>query len=891
MDKSFQNLLTQVASGEKALDHALNARRDDICQHLTQELETMKLELFDKDHHKRVLDSLFFPEMTARQEGISDSYRDTFQWIFEHDFDANEPSSVPGDDFMEWIEHGEDIYWISGKFGSGKSTLMRLICEDSRVSEALAKWSGTKSLVTTQFFLFMPSAQSLQKTVSGLLRAILYQILDRQPNLTPLAVPDGTSRIGTWTNKRLKTALTRILKECSTSVAFCMFVDGLDELDSDVTELLELLRSFSHMRNVKLCVSSRPEHILERHLSQYKKLRMQDLTYKDLKKYAEGKLWEYFRQQDYCDIGEDKISDLVRQLTSQAHGVFVWMKLAVDSILRGIMYGDSYDLLQARVEELPPDIDKLYEHMLSKIDHVHKARVARYIRARMAHGSTVAHPDGSESAPLHEIFILSVLTLALLDLDSDKDNEMMFHDTPDEIELEKHCLKAQQGILAQCVGFLELPNIHRGVAEIHAKREEIKSGSCLARFDSERCSVEFAHRTASDFFKTHGEVLVGMGRDLPQTWTPDEALARAMIRRMEVLPWMFDLLQAGLLYEPVQCLCYVYSAEIAQERAFPDVISALDDVAQSIASHPNMAETKDSTWNHFVPSFAIYYISDMGINEVCAIFNLYHFIKHTLQNNQVDRDALLICAFLTAGPLGYLPLHFKLVKLLLQEGSNPNVPFIAKSATHFRHGQLFQKSGYTAWMESLDHANDENDVDGEKAIQCTLDMMRDFVLHGADPNAVSESERVPIRFVVSQQIGAYFLSSVFVSVTLSPLAILNDLFPTRLSGFPDYSKYIHYIFKARDEREKSGTHSEDEEAGMNVSRVSSVDPKRRPHRNARESCDMFEAPFGDSRSETIPLAQGCGDSSTTENTGPQNMNAGYREYGRLDTWRSVRPLV
>jgi hypothetical protein len=80
-----------------------------------------------------ILQSLQFPTMTDRYEAIKEAHAKTCKWIFQKAQDVKQPWS----DFSEWLEHGNGIYWISGKAGSGKSTLMRYIRDNSRLQALL----------------------------------------------------------------------------------------------------------------------------------------------------------------------------------------------------------------------------------------------------------------------------------------------------------------------------------------------------------------------------------------------------------------------------------------------------------------------------------------------------------------------------------------------------------------------------------------------------------------------------------------------------------------------------------------------------------------------------------------------------------------------------------
>lgn len=65
-----------------------------------------------------VLGQLYFDEIDTRQKAIAPRYNSTLSWLFGTN---TEPSPT---DFNEWLASDEDLYWIAGKPGSGKSTLM-----------------------------------------------------------------------------------------------------------------------------------------------------------------------------------------------------------------------------------------------------------------------------------------------------------------------------------------------------------------------------------------------------------------------------------------------------------------------------------------------------------------------------------------------------------------------------------------------------------------------------------------------------------------------------------------------------------------------------------------------------------------------------------------------
>jgi hypothetical protein len=77
-----------------------------------------------------------FKDMHFRYESVDSPCKGTFEWIF--DFKGNSPESTR---FTEWLSAGDGIFHICGKLGSGKSTLMKKLCEHSRTRSELEKWA------------------------------------------------------------------------------------------------------------------------------------------------------------------------------------------------------------------------------------------------------------------------------------------------------------------------------------------------------------------------------------------------------------------------------------------------------------------------------------------------------------------------------------------------------------------------------------------------------------------------------------------------------------------------------------------------------------------------------------------------------------------------------
>jgi len=80
------------------------------------------------------------------------------------------------DDFRVWLMSGQGLYWINGKAGSGKSTLMDYVNRHGRRLEYLEEWCPDRLLLTPSYF-FWAAGSRLQKSIDGLLRSLIWQML------------------------------------------------------------------------------------------------------------------------------------------------------------------------------------------------------------------------------------------------------------------------------------------------------------------------------------------------------------------------------------------------------------------------------------------------------------------------------------------------------------------------------------------------------------------------------------------------------------------------------------------------------------------------------------------------------------------------------------------
>jgi hypothetical protein len=213
-----------------------------------------------------VITTLYFAEIERRYEKITAAHQRTFEWIF---------GSLSGDsewtDFPSWIlDRNSPLDWITGKAGAGKSTLMRFIYNHPRTKEALKVWAADRPLIAALFF-FWNSGSEMHMSYEGLVRALLFQILNQVPSLVPILLPNRMEAgvvlgeqilhkdMGAlpWTWEELLRTFRQLIKMCSEKYRMPFFIDGMDEFQGNPTELLDFVAS-PLTPETKVCTSSRP---------------------------------------------------------------------------------------------------------------------------------------------------------------------------------------------------------------------------------------------------------------------------------------------------------------------------------------------------------------------------------------------------------------------------------------------------------------------------------------------------------------------------------------------------------------------------------------------------------------------------------------------------------
>lgn len=129
-----------------------------------------------------------FEEIDDREDAVAKTYDDTYTWIFEEEPTKRDDRDL-WSSFPAWLHSKtESLYWITGKPGSAKSTLIKHILHSHLLKGHLQTWADGRPLHLASFFALI-TGSDLQKSLQGLIRTLLHQCLKSYPQIIPTVSP------------------------------------------------------------------------------------------------------------------------------------------------------------------------------------------------------------------------------------------------------------------------------------------------------------------------------------------------------------------------------------------------------------------------------------------------------------------------------------------------------------------------------------------------------------------------------------------------------------------------------------------------------------------------------------------------------------------------------
>ena len=293
------------------------------------------------------LQSLYFSEMNERRNGIEDPANGTGEWLLKN------PT------YLKWFDQQHGMLWIKGKPGAGKSTLIKH-----------AFWGAEQirggGAVLASFF-FHGRGASIQKSITGLFRSLLHQLLQQLPELLTefsclhkkRAEREGQCGVKwEWHEKELQNFFKARVTEAARTRTIRLYIDALDEAGEDTaTELVGYFQQFSS--SLAVCFSCRHYPLLT--LENGLEVCVEDGNGRDIDTYIGISL-------DARILPVEIAHPIREDIATKSSGSFQWVVLVIRLILRLYKNGNSLAVLRSKIKQLPSELSGLYRELLGSVD-------------------------------------------------------------------------------------------------------------------------------------------------------------------------------------------------------------------------------------------------------------------------------------------------------------------------------------------------------------------------------------------------------------------------------------------------------------------------------------------------------------------------------------------
>ena len=649
--------------------------------------------------------SLDTAETRTRIGDVHKAHEKTFRWIFD-------PTLVS---FSKWLRSERtaenqgysQIYWIQGKPGSGKSTLMKFAMRDARTCDLLAARSMHAWKLAA--FFFHDRGSNIQKSLTGMMQEILHSILDQCQELLSFIAPiyqklvqSQRTNLPKWDIPALQEALLAIVHQRKVPFQFCLFLDALDEHEGDNEQLAGFLKELTQNggKNVhlKMCLASRSWTVFQQHFGNCPGFAIHEHTGSDIRAYTENRLSLYLHEPQPL-IGRDQLMTISTQITDKALGVFIWVRLVVDQLIKDIRDGTSFFVLEDRVTKMPQELRELYSHTLKRIDSEYSAEA--YVMFQTALCS------------LSPLSLYNFMHSASYNLSRDSEFEF-------SLDLQLRRLESRSG------GLLEAA-INPAIAKKHPAQQP----------DSRFYNVQFIHQTVKEYVRDNQHNL-GL-REVPRYLQLRSGYYFLLnsCGHPSVKTWDHKAISIG--GESLRRFLFIYAKAYEEslskrsEEELEIAIALLDRVSSTI----EVTETsswRDQSWGVSIPDLSMYwfYTEPHWFLKLAIAANLNFYVRKKLTG--VPTSGLLHVA--AAGPdiVDYKLDHSIMVRTLISQGCPVNdlwkTPFVDQDAPYknltLDEDSLVTPLAFLLTKKDLNNRSDET----------RLQIAKILLEEGADANAV-----------------------------------------------------------------------------------------------------------------------------------------------------------
>lgn len=311
------------------------------------------------------MDSLGYEKMDTRHDAIKPAHTKTCEWLLHHQY------------YEDWIHPNQyddhrGFFWITGKPGAGKSTLVKYALSQTR--DRLRSQSEVEYAIISYFF--HARGGRLERSVEGMYRSLLGQLLRAFPVLLTNTLHqyealrkrpiDSMVAEGEWDLGILQVLLTTVVEKLG-SRTLVFFIDALDECDQEeIQDMIEFF--FEALGDTAARVSGKFFIFFSsRH---YPHLELPTIKLQLTLEHQPGHdadLEEYVRSKLRTGSSSAR-QDISTSILGKSAGIFMWVVLVVEILNTEFRRGRMF-AVKKRLDELPTDLSELFKDIITKDQH------------------------------------------------------------------------------------------------------------------------------------------------------------------------------------------------------------------------------------------------------------------------------------------------------------------------------------------------------------------------------------------------------------------------------------------------------------------------------------------------------------------------------------------
>ncbi|KAL7973660.1 hypothetical protein HDV63DRAFT_413759 [Trichoderma sp. SZMC 28014] len=313
--------------------------------------------VIDDATKQSLIDQLYFDKIDERVTHLTAAQRGTCGWFL------TKPEYKSWHDMAQQLDHG-GLLWIKGNPGTGKSTLMKFLFEEAKMS------SNEASPQIILSFFFLARGTDDEKSTTGLYRSLLHQLFQKIPETKDSLewmTADGAKTVqrNRWQDASLKQTLGHAVQKLGCR-SLTIFVDALDECNQDqVTDMISFFEELCDGTNkrqlsLRVCFSSRhyPTVTIQQGIEVI--LEEESGHTDDIKQYIKSKL----RVPKSNKTDSLRYDSLRQEILTKSSGIFLWVVLVLDILNQEC--SKSIKKMRDRLKEIPPRLNDLFQMILTR---------------------------------------------------------------------------------------------------------------------------------------------------------------------------------------------------------------------------------------------------------------------------------------------------------------------------------------------------------------------------------------------------------------------------------------------------------------------------------------------------------------------------------------------